>query len=163
MGLIFFVYSANRPRKLMFQKAAPVRPSETAQKSIDLIFQKKIYQEMNGQDSFQSLTLIEFGIKIWLQSSSKHRWDFYLCHLCTMHIVSSKVNYVRALLVRSQNVAEISKSRRKIWSSWQIFGYMQANKSYFIHLDPSTQSAILSKQLVSMFELEWRLRIYFNY
>ena len=82
MGLIFFVYSANRP-KIMFQKAAPVRPSETAQKSIDLIFQKKIYQELNGQDSFQSLTLIEFGIKIWLQSSSKHRWDFYLCHLCT--------------------------------------------------------------------------------
>ena len=30
---------------------------------------------------------------------------------------------------------------------------MQANKSYFIHLDPSTQSAILSKQLVSMFEI----------
>ena len=29
----------------------------------------------------------------------------------------------------------------------------QANKSYFIHLDPSTQSAILSKQLVSMFEI----------
>ena len=51
--------------------------------SIDLIFQKKIYQERNGQDSFQSLTLIEFGLKIWLQSSSKHRWDFYLCHLCT--------------------------------------------------------------------------------
>ena len=70
-----------------------------------------------------------------------------------VHIVSSKVNYVRALLVRIQNVAQISKSRRKIWSSWQIFGYMQANKSYFIHLDPSTQSAILSKQLVSMFEI----------
>ena len=139
-------------RKLMFQKAAPVRPSETAQKSIDLIFQKKIYQELNGQDSFQSLTLIEFGIKIWLQSSSKHRWDFYLL-MSFVHIVSSKVNYVRALLVRIQNVAQISKSRRKIWSSWQIFRYMQANKSYFIHLDPSTQSAILSKQLVSMFEI----------
>ena len=118
--------------------------------SIDLVFQKKIYQERNGQDSFQSLTLIEFGLKIWLQSSSKHRWDFYLCHLCT----SCRRNWTTHARYSSEvRTAEISKSGRKIWSSWQIFGYMQANKSYFIHLDPSTQSAILSKQLVSMFEI----------
>ena len=118
--------------------------------SIDLIFQKKIYQERNGQDSFQSLTLIVFGMKIWLQSSSKHRWDFYLCHLCT----SCRRNWTTHARYSSEvRTAEISKSGRKIWSSWQIFGYMQANKSYFIHLDPSTQSAILSKQLVSMFEI----------